>query len=129
MKKQRKKYAHKKPPHKYLGSLNRQLTPTARELYDLIWFFGLGGCYMSNETISEKIECSTRSIRRARGLLTKLGLILAIRANPSTFKQWAKTHPAVRAAEKILYGKGYVFDNPFFDQNFAEEKKRRAKKR
>ena len=125
------KYAHKKQPHKYLGNYFGKLTPTAKALYDIIFFYGLGGCWMSNATLSVKLSCCRRAIQLARRNLEKKELICSFRMNPKTVTSWARYHPAVRCCEKFFYPGNLKIENPNYDENFAykwAQKKKNCKK-
>jgi hypothetical protein len=118
--KYRKKYAFKKHPHEYLGLKYGRLTPTAKKLYDIIFFFGLGGCWMSNATLAWKLRSCKRAIQLARRSLESKGLICSWRANPKTVTSWSKYHPAVRCCEHLLYPGNLSLPNPFFDEYYRE---------
>lgn len=108
-----KKFA--RPPHTYISKRMGKLTPTAKVLFDLIFYFGLGGLYMSNETIAKRLDCTTRSIRRARRKLEELRLIVSARSNPYTTTSWNRYHPAVRDCQWLLFPKNQRLENPFFN--------------
>jgi len=114
-KKKRKFKKFARPPHTYISQRMGRLTPTAKILFDLIFYFGLGGLYMSNETIARHLNCATRSIRRARRLLEDRNLIVSARSNPYTMTSWNRYHPAVRDCQWLLYPKNQRLENPFFN--------------
>ena len=125
-KKKRKFKKFARPPHTYISKRMGRLTPTAKVLFDLIFYFGLGGLYMSNETIARHLNCATRSVRRARRQLEERNLIVSARSNPYTVTSWNRYHPAVRDCEWLLYPKNQRLENPFYqpysDKNFWKEK-------
>jgi hypothetical protein len=84
-------------------------------LFDLIFYFGLGGCYMSNETIAAAINSSPRAVQLARKHLEEKLLIITARANPYTVTMWNRYHPAVRQCQILLYPKGNKMENPFYN--------------
>ena len=108
-----KKFA--RPPHTYIPRRMGRLTPTAKVLFDLIYYFGLSGLYMSNKTIARKIDCCRSSVKYARRKLEKLNLIVSARSNPHTVTSWSRYHPAVRDCQWLLYPKDQRIENPFYD--------------
>lgn len=109
------KTIHKKslPPHKRLPAGEIKLTATARTLYNRIYTFGLSGCWMSNDTLANQLDCCRRQIQRARQLLVRRQDIITARTSPRTWSMWPANHPAVKNAQ-VLYFKGGQIDNPFF---------------
>jgi len=103
-----------RPAHKFISRKHGRLTPTAKKLYDLVYFYGLGGCWMSNETLSYKLDCSPRAIQLARRLLEERHLLITARAGNHTFSMWARYHKAVRNCEFLLFPPNRRIENPFF---------------
>jgi hypothetical protein len=103
------------PPYKRIPQDHGKLTSTARQLYDLIFSLGLGGCWMSNATLAYKLDTCTRSAQRARQLLVKRQLILTARTNPHTWIMWARYHPALKHAQILLYPDAQQMDNPYYE--------------
>ncbi len=102
------------PPHKRIPAERGLLTRTTRTLYDLIYFFGLGGCWMSNQTISSKLQCCTRTVQRARRRLVKCQIIITARTNPHTWIMWSRYHMAVKNCQILLYPHRQKLDNPYY---------------
>ncbi len=113
-KKKSRTFSKRKPPYLRLPPKHGKLTPTAKNLYDLIFFYGLGGCWMSNLTITKHITCSRSSVQRARKLLVKRQLIITARANPHTWVMWSRYHQAVEHCQTLLYPKNQQLDNPWY---------------
>jgi len=102
------------PPHLRIPFECGTFTHTANKLYDLIFSFGLGGCWMSNHTISHKIRCSVRSVQYARQQLVKQQAIITARTCPRTWIMWAGNHRAVQNCQVLLYPRRQKMDNPFY---------------
>ncbi len=102
------------PPHKRIPAERGLLTRTTRTMYDLIYFFGLGGCWMSNQTISRKLQCCTRTVQRARRRLVKCQIIITARTNPHTWIMWSRYHMAVKNCQVLLYPHRQKMDNPYY---------------
>ena len=102
------------PPHKRIPGDRGLLTRTTRTLYDLIYFSGLGGCWMSNQTISRKLQCCTRTVQRARSKLVKCQIIITARTNPHTWIMWSRYHMAVKNCQVLLYPHRQKMDNPWY---------------
>jgi hypothetical protein len=103
-----------RPPHTYIGKRHGRITPTAKMLFDIVFYFGLGGCYMSNETLAARLNCSPRAIQLARRFLEKLELVVSAHSNPHTVTMWNRFHPAVRECKVLLYPKDQKLKNPFY---------------
>jgi len=114
------------PPHKRIPADHGKLTPTARQLYDLIFSLGLGGCWMSNATIAFKLDCRKLSVQRARQLLVKRQAIVTARTNPHTWIMWARYHPALKRAQILLYPVAQQMDNPYYQIPESTPSKRLA---
>jgi len=102
------------PPHKRIPIEHGQLTRTAQDLYDLVYSFGLGGCWMSNQTIAAKIDCCIRTVRNARHRLCRARVIVTARTCPHTWIMWSRFHPAVKNCQVLLYPVRQKMDNPYF---------------
>ncbi len=113
----KKKSTQKKrtPPHKRIPPDRGHLTRTTQALYNLIYFFGLGGCWMSNRTVGRKLQCCRRTVQRARKQLVMTQIIVTARTNPHTWIMWSRYHPAVRNCQLLLYPTRQKMDNPYYD--------------
>ena len=117
MRKKRKFYTlHPIDYSKHLPDNGSRLTGSQRQLYNLIYSFGVNGCWMSNATIGKILHRCCRTIRTARGRLAICEAIIMARGNPRTFSMWASRHPAV-AGTPILYFKGGKITNPMISQS------------
>ncbi len=124
----RKKYQKgTRPPHTYIAKRHGRITPTAKMLFDVVFYFGLGGCYMSNETLAQRLNCSPRAIQLARRFLEEKALIVTARSNPYTVTMWNRFHPAVRECEILLYPKNQQMENPFYNPQLKKSNKRDAR--
>lgn len=104
-------------PHTRIPIHHGDYTRIARQLYDLIYWWGLKGCYMSNETLARQLECSTRSVQLARRQLAGDHVIIVARSNPYTSRMWARYHGAVMKCPVLWYWKDKQMDNPFYDHS------------
>lgn len=103
------------PPCRRIPPEHGRLTATARQLYDLVFSFGLGGCWMSNRTLASKLDCHKSSVQRSRQLLVHRQLIITARTNPHTWIMWSRYHPAVRECQVLLYPIKQKMDNPWYE--------------
>ncbi len=100
-------------PHKKLNHLSIPWTPVAAGLYDLIYSFGVRGCWMSSDTLAGRLNCCRRTIIYTRQFLVRHAVIIAARSKPCTWSMWSSHHPAVRKTQ-TLYFKGDNMDNPVY---------------
>lgn len=113
----RTKKPHRKkhiPPHKRIPFEFPLLTRSARDLYDLIFSFGLGGCWMSNQTLAAKLGVHKCTVQRARQQLVKSQLIVTARTCPRTWIMWSRFHRAVQNCQVLLYPVRQKMDNPWY---------------
>jgi len=112
------KYIKRPPANRRIPFEHGTFTRTAEDLYDLIFFYGLGGCYMSNRTLSHKIRCSRRSVQYARQQLVRNQVIITVRVAPKTWMMWARFHSAVMNCPVLRHSKSKKayssMDNPFY---------------
>ena len=113
-KRKSQKYRKITPPNKRIPYDRGTFTRSERDLYDLIFAFGLGGCWMSNFTISQKLCLCERTIQRARQKLFKSEVIIIARTNPRTWMMWARYHRAVQQCQVLLFPVRQKMDNPYF---------------
>lgn len=113
-KKKPRHYKKRFPPHKRIPFDRGLFTHTARNLYDLVFSYGLGGCWMSNFTIQGKLGCCRRSVQYARQLLVKRQVIVTARTNPHTWIMWSRYHPAVENCKILLFPIRQSIDNPYY---------------
>lgn len=113
----KRKFKHAKPnprrADKLLPEIGKPWTQITREVHREIYFFGIRGCYKSNASLATDIGCSTRSIQRARQLLTKHQAIITARTMPRTWSAWCTCHPALKK-RPVLFFKGGQIDNPLY---------------
>lgn len=109
----RKKHKKRIPAHLRIPANMGFFTWSARRLYDLIYSFGLGGCWMSNSTLAEKLLCSRRTIQYARKQLTQNMVIIIARTCPRTWIMWARYHLAVLNCPILLYPIRQEMSNPY----------------
>ncbi len=102
------------PAHKRIPPEHGHLTWSARQLYDLIFSFGLGSCWMSNSTIAGKLRCCKRTVQYARQQLVKTQVIITARTCPHTWAMWARYHIAVQNCQTLLYPIRQKMDNPYY---------------
>ena len=120
MPKKRKSYTkHPIDYSKHLPDFDPPLTTSQRQLYNLVYSFGINGCWMSNATIGKILHKTRRTIQIARGRLHTTGIIIMARCNPRTFSMWAAKHPSLYST-KILYFKGGQIPNPLISQSGAQ---------
>lgn len=84
---------------------------------------------MSNDTIASRLRRSRRAVQIARRRLENKLIIYSHHNNPRTVRSWARYHPAVRCADQLFVGQGQQIDNPFYDEWFAKEHKKKRKKK
>lgn len=113
-KKTRTRTRNRLAPHRRIPKEHGRLTGIARQLYDLIYAFGLGGCWMSNRTIAGRIECCIRSVQYARIKLVKARVIVTARTCPHTWAMWSRFHKAVQNCQVLLYPVRQQMDNPWY---------------
>ena len=109
-----KNYKKKLPAHLRIPPEYGTLTKTICAIYDLIYSFGLGGCWMSNRTIARKIPCSKRTVQRARKALFQKEIIIKAWTNPHTVIMWARFHKAVENCQVLFYPIRQKMDNPYY---------------
>jgi hypothetical protein len=68
-----------------------------------IYSFGRRGCWQSNETLGKMFFCSPRTISAWIGKLKKGGHILWLHPKGYYRTFWAKSHPDVKASDKLPY--------------------------
>ena len=103
------------PPCRRIPLEHGHLTATARQLYDLVFSFGLAGCWMSNRTLASKLQVCRRSAQYARKLLVHRQLIITARTNPHTWIMWSRFHPGVKQCQILLYPIKQKMDNPYYE--------------
>jgi len=104
---------------KHLPDFDPPLTTSQRQLYNLVYSFGLNGCWMSNATIGKILHKTRRTIQIARGRLHTTRCIIIARCNPRTFSMWAVKHPGLYKT-KVLYYKGGQIPNPVNSHSGAQ---------
>jgi len=112
--KTKRKYKKRIPPHLRTPDRSQALTYSQKRLYDLIFSFGLGGCWMSNHTLCTKLSLTRRTIQIARKALFQQEYIIIARTNPHTFIMWSRYHKAVENAQVLYYPVKMVMDNPYY---------------
>jgi len=103
------------PPCRRIPLEHGHLTATAKQLYDLVFSFGLAGCWMSNRTLASKLQVCRRSAQYARKLLVHRQLIITARTNPHTWIMWSRFHPGVKQCQILLYPIKQKLDNPYYE--------------
>ena len=111
----RKKHKRRLPAHLRIPTDKGHFTWSARRLYDLIYSFGLGGCWMSNNTLATKLRCSKRTIQYARKQLVRHMVIITARTCPRTWIMWARYHLAVQNCQVLLYPVRQEMSNPYLE--------------
>lgn len=98
----------KKPTERYLKIpyhiLNIEgISPAEKVLLAHIYSYGTNGCWESNETLGKIFKVDERSISRWVKNLKKHGFVFWVHPKGRYRTLWAKTHPDVKAAQKLFY--------------------------
>jgi len=72
-------------------------------LYAHIYSYGRKGCWQANETIGQMFRVCERTVTTWVANLKKAGCILWAHPKGRYRTIWARTHPDVKAARKLLY--------------------------
>jgi hypothetical protein len=97
-----------KPKENYLKMPNhilniKGLGKGEKMLLAHIYSFGRRGCWQSNDTLGKMFFCSPRTISMWVAKLKKGGHILWLHPKGFFRTFWAKSHPDVKAANKLMY--------------------------
>ncbi|GAJ08913.1 unnamed protein product, partial [marine sediment metagenome] len=109
-----KKFKKRPPPHTRIPAKHGLFTQLENRVYDLAFFYGVAGLFMSNSKIAEKLKCAKLSVRRARQKLVRAEVFIECWKNPWTRTSWARYHVAVMNCETLIYHKKYKIPNPFY---------------
>lgn len=112
-KKKPQQFKKRYPPHKRIPMDCGLFTALENRVYDLIYSYGLRGCWMSNATIAGMLHCSVRSVRRARRRLFERKVIIMARTIPHTWTMWARYHSAVKNCQVLLFPPDQKMENPY----------------
>jgi len=115
----------KKPKENYLKIPNHILNLQGIKLSEKVllahfYSFGRKGCWQGNDTLGKMFFVSERTITTWVANLKKATCILWVHPKGRYRTIWAKTHPEVREAQKLLYMREEISKNAVITGHAAE---------